>query len=130
MPRNCRIHDKVNTFLSTSKNQKLRSAGDSGRRSNRFCSISVLRVGFMWQMIKTRVIRLRGAEGRNALVQIAFCVFHSFLVEVQTNVATYMRRMRNNNLKIEITGSSCLPQLAFQLKNFHKYKPLNNFNVT
>ena len=36
-------------------------------------------------MVKTHVIRLRGAEGRDAGDQIAFCAFHSFLVEVQTN---------------------------------------------
>ena len=34
---------------------------------------------------KTRVIRLRVIESPNALDQIAFCAFHSFLVEVQTN---------------------------------------------
>ena len=65
-------------------------------------------------MVKTRVIsRLRGAEGRDARDQIAFCAFHSFLVEVQTNagwLATYVRRMRNNNLDIRIAGSSRLPQ--------------------
>ena len=36
-------------------------------------------------MVKTRVIRLRGAEGRDARDQIAFCAFHLFLVEVQTH---------------------------------------------
>ena len=36
-------------------------------------------------MVKTRVIKLRGVEGRDARDQTAFCVFHSFLVEVQTN---------------------------------------------
>ena len=54
-------------------------------------------------MVKTRVIRLRGVEGRNVRDQIAF---HSFLVEIQTN-AGYMPRMRNNNLQIKIAGSSC-----------------------
>ena len=34
---------------------------------------------------KTRVIRLRVLEGPNVRDQIAFCAFHSFLVEVQTN---------------------------------------------
>ena len=62
-------------------------------------------------MVKTRVIRLRGVEGRDARDQITFCAFHSFLVEVQTNAGyTYMRRMRNNNLDIRIAGSSCRPQ--------------------
>ena len=36
-------------------------------------------------MVKTRVIKLRGVEGRDARDQIAFCAFYSFLVEVQTN---------------------------------------------
>ena len=35
-------------------------------------------------MVKTRVIRVQGEEGRNMRDQIAFCEFHSFLVEVQT----------------------------------------------
>ena len=38
------------------------------------------------------------------------CAFYSFLVEVQTKLATYMRRMRNSNLELRITGSSCRPQ--------------------
>ena len=58
-------------------------------------------------MVKTGVIRLRGAEGRDARDQIAFCAFPSLLVEVQTN-AGYS--MRNNNLEIRIAGSSCRPQ--------------------
>ena len=36
-------------------------------------------------MVKTRLIRLRMIEGRNARDQSAFCAFHTFLVEVQTN---------------------------------------------
>ena len=43
---------------------------------------------------------------------IAFCKFHSFLVEVQTNAGCTrcMRCMYNNNLEIKIAGSSCRPQ--------------------
>ena len=37
-------------------------------------------------------------DSSNASDQIAFCAFHSFLLEVQTKV--YMRRMRNNNLRL------------------------------
>ena len=37
---------------------------------------------FMWQMVKTCVIRLRVIDGPNARDQIGFCAFHSFLVEV------------------------------------------------
>ena len=36
-------------------------------------------------MNKTLVIRLRRIQGRNARDQIAFCAFHLFLAEVQTN---------------------------------------------
>ena len=32
-----------------------------------------------------RVIRLRAIEGPNVRDQIAFCAFHTFLLEVQTN---------------------------------------------
>ena len=46
---------------------------------------AVLCVGFTKQMVKTHVITLRGIEGGDARDQIAFCAFHSFLVEVQTN---------------------------------------------
>ena len=42
----------------------------------RFCSIAVLCV------VKTRVMRLRVIEGPKARDQIAFCAFHSSLVEV------------------------------------------------
>ena len=63
----------------------LGSAGDNDRRSKRFYSNTVLCVSFNRQMVKIRVIRLRGVEGRNARDQITFGAFHSFLVEVQTN---------------------------------------------
>ena len=61
-------------------------------------------------MVKTRVIRLLGAEGRDARDQTAVRAFHSFLVEVRM-LATYMRLMRTKNLKIKIAGSSCRQQL-------------------
>ena len=40
-------------------------------------------------MVKTRMIRLRVIEGPNVQDQIAFCAFHSFLVEVQTNAGLH-----------------------------------------
>ena len=70
-------------YLVTSNNQ--RSAGDNDRRSKHFCSSAVLCVGFTWQIVKTRVISLRGIEGRNTHDQIVFCAFHSFLVKIQAN---------------------------------------------
>ena len=50
---------------------------------------------------------------------IAFCAFHSFFVETQTNAATYMRRMRNDNLETRIAGSSCRRQNLVVLRYFH-----------
>ena len=69
----------------TSYNQRLKIAGDNDRRSKRFCSSAVLCVRFTWQVVRTRVIRLRVTEDPNARDQSAFCAFRTFLVEVQTN---------------------------------------------
>ena len=49
--------------------------------------------GYTWQIVKTFVIRLRVIKGPNAGYQIAFCAFHSFLVEVQS-IATWRLRLR------------------------------------
>ena len=66
-------HSLAKAFLIiTSNNQRLGSAGDNDRRSKRFCSNAVLCVSFTWQMVKTRVIRLRGVEGRDAHDQLRF----------------------------------------------------------
>ena len=54
-------------------------------RAKRYCSNAVHWVSFLWQIVKTRVIRLRVIEGSNTRDQIALCAFHSILVEVQTN---------------------------------------------
>ena len=94
-------------MAKTSNNQRLRSAADKDGRSKRFCSNDVLCVSFTLQMVKTRVIKFRVIEGPNERDQIAFYAFHSFLVESKRMLATYMRRMRNNNLEIRIAGSSC-----------------------
>ena len=61
------------------------SAGDNDQRSKRFCSNAVLCVSVALQIVKTSVVRLRVTEGPNALDQIAFYAFHSFLAESQTN---------------------------------------------
>ena len=44
------------------------------------------------------VISYELLEVANARHQTALCAFHSFLVEVQTKLATYVRCMRNSNL--------------------------------
>ena len=64
----------------------------NNQRPKRFCFSAVLCVGFTWQVVKTRVTRLLGVEGRKAQDQIVFCAFRSFLVEVQTN-AGYIHAM-------------------------------------
>ena len=74
----------VNFFIITSNNWRLQSAGNN-ERSKHFSSSAVLCVSFTWQLVKTPVIRLQGVKGRNARDQIAFCAFHSLLVEVQAN---------------------------------------------
>ena len=124
----------------TSNNQRLWRASDNYRKSKRFCSNvtcdqvsffpvhfekenawsqvssnAVLCVSFTWQIVKTRLISLRGVEGPYGRDQFKLRTFHSFLVEVQTNAPTYMRRMPNNNLEIRIAGSSCRPQLLLLL---------------
>ena len=81
--------------ISSSNNQRLRSAGDDDRRSKRFCSSAVLCVSFTWQMVKTRVISLRAIESPNTSDQITFFAFPSFLVKSKRMLATYMR---NNSL--------------------------------
>ena len=42
---------------------------------------------------------VRAIEGPNAREQIVFSAFHSFLVEVQAKLATYLASMRNSNLE-------------------------------
>ena len=84
-----------------------RSAGDNDRRVQtlllQHCALRKFLVSDGQN--KSRVIRLRGVEGRNARNQIAF--FRS--AKSKRILATYIRRMRNNNLEIRIAGSSCRP---------------------
>ena len=91
-PLECKLHlYSFTIYLNrTGNNLRLESAGDNDRSSKCFCSNVVLCISFTRQMIKTRVIRLRGVESRNVCDQIAFCSFLSFLVEGQMN-AGYIR---------------------------------------
>ena len=57
---------------------------------------------------KTRVIRLRGVEGRDARDQIAFF----FIAEFKRMLGTYMWRMRNDNLEIYDCGLFLSPSLS------------------
>ena len=68
----------------------------------------------MWfaLVVKTRVVRLRVFKGPNVRDHIAFCAFHSFLEKSKRMLATYVRRMRNNNLEIRVSGSSCRQEPA------------------
>ena len=63
------------SIIITSNIQRLGSAGDDDRRSKRFYSNALLCVSFTWQTVKTRVIKLRGVEGRNACDQVRFFAF-------------------------------------------------------
>ena len=63
-------------------------------------------------MVKTRAIRLRGVEGRNELIKLRFVHFIHSYWKSKRMLATYMQRMRNNNLEIRIASSSCRPQLT------------------
>ena len=63
-------------------------------------------------------------EGRNevnARDQIAFCTFHSFAVEVQAKLDSFVPCMRChvNNLEIRTASPSCCPQL--EIKTFFEY---------
>ena len=75
---------KIPLFLVTFNNQRLRSTGKTIECQNTLLHHCALRK-FHVTAVKTRVIRLRVIEGPNANDQIAFCVFHSFLVEVRMN---------------------------------------------
>ena len=56
--------------------------------------------------------------------QVAFCAFHSFLVEFQTNAGYIHATMCNNNLEIRIMGSSSHLHSLITAQNKTKY--LNN----
>ena len=64
-------------------------------------------------MVKTRVIRLRGVEVETRVIKLRFVHSIRSWWKSERMLATYMRRMRNNNLKIRIAGFSCRPQLHF-----------------
>ena len=51
--------------------------------------------------------RFHVTDGLNTCDQIAFCAFHSFVVEIQTDAGYIHASMRNKNLEIRIGGSSC-----------------------
>ena len=77
--KNCfRVYRKLLTWPTVDKkpinNQRLRSADDNGQKSKRFSSNTVLCLGFKWQMVKTRMIRLRGVEGRNVWSKCVLCL--------------------------------------------------------
>ena len=83
----------------TSNNQRLRSANDNDQRAKHFLLQSWALPKFHMTDIQNVhdqicVIRFQVIEGPNAYNQIAFCAFHSFLVEVQTN-AGYVHVMHS-----------------------------------
>ena len=52
------------------------------------------------------LIRLQEIEGPNKHDQLAFCAFHSFLVEVQLKWAIYLLCIYLSNLEIRMEGPS------------------------
>ena len=71
--------------------------------SKRICSSAVLCVSFTWQMVKTRVIKVRSVDSIHPQWKS------------KRMLATYMLRMRNNNLEIRITGFSCRTQWIYRV---------------
>ena len=70
-------------------------------------------------MVKKSVIRLRVIEGPNARDQLrsVYSIHSSW--KSKRMLATYMRRMRNDNLEIRIAGSYCRRQKLVVLRYFH-----------
>ena len=49
-------------------------------------------------------------QNKQKVQLVTSCAFHSFLVEVQTKLATCLSCLRDSNLDNRIAGSSCRPQ--------------------
>ena len=82
-----------------------------------FANVSVI-------VIKNTRDELPVIEGRNevnARDQIAFCTFHSFAVEVQAKLDSFVpcTRYHDSNLEIRTASPSCCPQL--EIKTFFEY---------
>ena len=98
------------------------NSNNRGKQENDSLLPKVIRkCGRQRSKVKMRLLyrcALRNFHSPNAGDQIEFCAFHSFLVEVQTKLVTYMARKRNNNLEIRIGGSSssCRPQKMMAFK--------------
>ena len=115
--RDCRVpffRQPFSKQLYTSNNQRLQSAGDIDRTSKRFLRKRCgLRKFHVIDGQNTRDFKNQERQKvQTRVTTLAFAAFHLFLVEVQTKLATYTRRMRNDNLEIRIAGSSCRPQLT------------------
>ena len=93
--------------------------------SNAFSSNAVLCESFTWQMVKTRVSRLQGDKFETRVIKLRSVHSIDFILSGKSKpmLATYGRRMRNNNLEIRITGSSCRPELVTR-STLHVRTPL------
>ena len=80
-------------IIITTDKQRLRSADDYNQGSKRFFSNAVFWKFHVTDDQNTRDHITRSRKSKRML-------------------ATYIRRMRNNNLEIRIAGSSCRPQLT------------------
>ena len=88
---------------------RLRSAGDNDRRSKRFCSmIPQCRALLKFHVPDSQNTRDQITSDRRSKRAWSKCVLCIYMSKRM--LATYLRRMCNNNLEIRITGSSCRPQ--------------------
>ena len=73
--KNCfRVYRKLLTWPTVDKKPRGLRNADNGQKSKRFSSNTVLCRGFKWQMVKTRMIRLRGVKGQNAWSNCVLCI--------------------------------------------------------
>ena len=98
------------TNSKTSNNQRLRSASNNDRRSKPLSALVKTHLlqrcasrKFYVTDVKTRVIKVRSVDS-----------IHSQW-KSKRMLATYMRRMRNNNLEIRIAGFSFRPQWIYRV---------------
>ena len=102
----CSPARSMKTNFTTSNYQRLRNAGKNDRRLKRSCSNDVHVIdGLSPQDCGDQITSARRTKR-------AFYASHSFLVEVQTKLATNVPCMRNSKLKIRTEGSSCRLQIT------------------
>ena len=95
----------LKTNSKTSNNQRLRSAGNNDRRSK---PLSALVKTHLLQRCALRKFYV--TDGQNTRDQVRSVDSIHPQWKSKRMLATYMLRMRNNNLEIRIAGCSCRTQ--------------------